>query len=90
MRDPTRGKNARRGRVQVGRALGEGRGVQQVADVIQGHDDHDQAAGEVYGVDSVHARTLKLGLLFIGGHFKFSRKPRRFQKPTRFQWAATI
>jgi len=51
MRDPAGREYTGRGRRQISWVLRRRR-VQQVAQVIQGHDDHDQAAGEIDGLDA--------------------------------------
>ena len=52
--DPAREKQERRGRGEVGGALDHGVDMEEVPGVIQGHDDHDQAPGDIYGSKATH------------------------------------
>lgn len=55
MGDPARQKQSGCGIRQIGRVLGLGRNMQQVARMVERHDDHHEAAQKINGVDTFHS-----------------------------------
>lgn len=51
---PPREKQEWRGRCKVGGTLDHGVDMEEVPGVIQGHDDHDEAPGDIYGSKATH------------------------------------
>ena len=55
MGDPPGHKNRRCCRGQIGGILGKGGRMQEIPNVIQGHNDHDQTTSYINGDDALHA-----------------------------------